>query len=163
MTFDPFLALRTLVAHGVRFVMIGGLAGRAWGSPLITNDLDICYDRDGDNLERLAAALVALHAKVRGVDDDVPFLLDAEILARGDRFTFVTDAGDLDILGTPSGTRGYPDLAANALWMDLDGTGVLVTDLSDLIEMKLAAGRPKDRAAVEELDVLRQEIEGIPE
>jgi hypothetical protein len=44
------------------------------------------------------------------VDADVPFMLDAKTLRMGDSFTFETDAGDLDILATPAGTRGYDEL-----------------------------------------------------
>ena len=98
MGFDPIGALQTLQRHDVRFVIIGGVAGRLWGSPTMTNDVDICYDRDPANLERLAAALRELHARLRGVDDDVPFLLDAVTLANGENFTFTTDVGPLDVL-----------------------------------------------------------------
>jgi hypothetical protein len=98
----------------VRFVVIGAFAGRLLGSPSLTRDLDICYARDRENLEALAAALRELHARLRGVHEDVPFRLDAKTLANGDSFTFVTDAGDLDILGTPSGTTGYDELARTA-------------------------------------------------
>jgi hypothetical protein len=44
----------------------------------------------------------------------VPFRLDALSLERGDAFTFVTDAGDLDILDHPAGSGGYDALARNA-------------------------------------------------
>ena len=46
---DPQLALRTLDRHGVAFVLIGGLVGRAAGSPTVTNDTDVCYARDRRN------------------------------------------------------------------------------------------------------------------
>jgi len=67
-------------------------------------------------------------------------LLDAETLERGDHFTFATDAGSLDCLGTPSGVSGYEDLLATAAPMDLDGLRVLVASIDDLIRMKRAAG-----------------------
>ncbi|MEO7443536.1 MAG: hypothetical protein ABIW46_08400, partial [Acidimicrobiales bacterium] len=135
------LALATLVRHGVRFVLIGGLSGRAHGSPTITNDTDVCYARDRPNLEALAEALVELGAHLRGVDDDVPFRLDALTLERGLNFTFETSAGALDIVGLPAGVAGYEELAANAVEMDLGvGTPVRVCALDDLIRMKRAAG-----------------------
>jgi hypothetical protein len=157
---DPLAALRTFVDHGVRFVLIGGQAGLAHGSTLLTNDVDVCYDRDPDNLERLAAALTSMHARLRGVDDDVPFVLDARTLRNGDSFTFTTDFGAVDVLATPSGTRGYPDLAAGATRTDVGGFEVDVVSLDDLIRMKRAAGRAKDAFAVEVLLALRDEIEG---
>ena len=159
MTFEPIPILDTLRRHNVQFVLIGGMAGSAHGSPSITRDLDVCYQREKENLERLAAALRELDAKPRGVDDEVPFLLDAMTLRAGDRFTFETKYGSFDILGTPSGTRGYDDLMESATEMDIDGLTVAVASLDDLIAMKHAAGRPKDRVEVEILIALREEIE----
>lgn len=157
--FDPLAALELLARHGVRFVLIGGLAGRALGSPIVTRDIDICYSRDLANLDHLAAALREAHAKLRGVSDDVAFILDAATLEKGDAFTFVSDVGAIDILGTPAGTTGYDDLAESAIHVDIAGHDVAVANVDDLIRMKRAAGRPKDFRAVEELEALRDEIE----
>jgi len=160
--YDPFAALRTLQRHGVRFVVIGGFAGRLLGSPTITNDTDVCYDRAPDNLDRLAAALSELGARLRGVDEDVPFLLDANTLQKGENFTFDTTAGSLDILGLPAGVRGFHELKANAAVFDLgDGLRVDVADIDDLIRMKRAAGRPKDRIELEVLAAVREEREAL--
>jgi hypothetical protein len=155
--FDPERLLRVLTAHRVRFVLIGGLAGRLWGSPTVTNDLDLCYARDRKNLDRLAAALRELQATLRGVREEVPFALDAETLVRGDHFTFSTVAGNLDVLGHPAGSPGFEGLARGAASMRLAGVDVLVVDLDDLIAMKRAAGRPKDRVELEVLAALRDE------
>jgi len=133
--FDPVAALQVLVAHKVDFVVIGGIAGRLWGSPTVTRDLDICYARA----------------------PEVPFRLDARTLAAGNGFTFKSDVGDVDCLGTPTGTGGYDDLRASAERLDVDGLKVWVTSLADLIEMKRAAGRQKDRVEVEVLGALRDE------
>lgn len=162
-SYSPRPALRTLVEHGVDFIVVGGVAAGLLGSPMVTFDVDICYARDDQNLERLASALQALHARLRGVDDDVPFLLDAQTLKAGDCFTFVTDAGPLDILGTPSGSNGYEEMVGAATEMNVGGFSVKVVSIDDLIRMKRAAGRPKDQRAIPELEALREEIEGIPE
>jgi hypothetical protein len=156
-TFDPFKALRALVEGKVRFVIIGGIAGRLWGSPTVTNDLDICYAHDAVNLRRLAAVLSALHARLRGVDADVKFEIDERALALGDHFTMVTDAGNLDVLATPAGTRGFDQLMRTAEKVDLDGLSVYVASLEDLIDMKRAAGRLKDRIELEVLGALLEE------
>lgn len=158
--FDPLRALRALAAHEVRYVMIGGLGARLRGSPSVTNDLDLCYARDTENLERLALVLRELHAALRGVEDDVPFQVDAATLAAGDHFTFWTDAGALDILGTPAGTSGFEQLARRATVHEIEGLSVPVAALDDLIAMKRAAGRPKDLVEIEILSALRDEIAG---
>jgi len=157
--FDPLRLLRTLNEHDVRYIVIGAFAGRLLGSPTLTRDLDICYARDKPNLNALATSLRELRARLRGVEEGVPFRLDALTLERGDSFTFVTDAGDLDLLGTPAGTNGYDDLARSAETLDLDGLEVLVASIDDLIRMKRAAGRPKDLIEAEVLGALRDEID----
>jgi hypothetical protein len=155
--FDPVAALRVLTEEQVEFVVIGGLAGRMWGSPTITNDLDICYDRQRPNLPKLVAALRRLDAHLRGAPENLPFLLDERTLAFGDSFTFNTTAGKLDCLGTPSGTRGYADLAQTAATFEIDGMAVRFASIDDVMRMKKAAGRPKDRIEYEILAAVKRE------
>ena len=144
----------------MKFIVIGGFACRIWGSPTITNDLDITYERSTTNHERLAATLRELHATLRGADRALPFQLDAKTFANGDSFTFVTDAGNLDCLGTPPGTSGFADLRRTADEFDLgDGLHVAFASLADLIRMKRAAGRKKDLIELEILSALAEEIE----
>ena len=160
--FEPLLALRTLVDHGVRFVLIGGYAGALRGSPVITGDVDVCYARDDENLARLAEALGSLAARLRGAPPDAPFRLDARTLRAGDHFTLSTSAGPVDILGTPSGTKGFPDLDPNATDEVVDGVTIRVASIEDLIRMKRAAGRPKDRIELEWLSAVRDENQSEP-
>jgi hypothetical protein len=89
----------------------------------------------------------------------VPFRLDAGGPAAGDHFTFATDAGPIDRLGTPAGTDGSADLAPAATDEDLDRFVVRVASLDDLIRMKRAADRLQDRIALEWLSALRDELE----
>ncbi len=156
--FQPESVIRLLGRHRVRYVLIGGLAAVTHGAPLITQDVDACYARDDANLQRLAAALVEVHAELRGADSGLPLRLDAKTLEAGDAFTFTTDIGWLDLLGTPAGTSGYEDLARTADAFDMFGSRVLVASVEDLIRMKRAAGRPKDLLALEELGALREEL-----
>ena len=162
MTFDPLRALRTLNEHDVRYVLIGGYASSVLGAPIMTNDVDLCYERTAGNMDRLAAALRALHAKLRvaRVDEELPFILDGRTIAAGDSFTFDTDTGPFDILATPSGTGGFRDLDVGATSYDLgDGLIVRVASLDDLIRMKEAAHRLKDEAHLHVLAALKQILE----
>jgi hypothetical protein len=158
--FDPIGALRVFRDHGVRFIVIGGYAAGILGAPIVTNDLDICYDRGAQNLELLARALKELGAKLRvagGDDEELPFILDSRSLAAGDSFAFETDKGAVDVLGTPSGTGGYRDLTAAASIYSLgEGLEVRVVSLDDLMRMKEAAGRAKDDAHLHQLAALRR-------
>jgi hypothetical protein len=155
--YDPLRALRVLLDHAVDFVVIGGFAARLWGSPTVTNDLDVCAAWDPVNLERLSAALVELDARLRGAPADVPFVVDARSLANGLNFTFATTAGGLDVLAAPAGGFDYPTLREAARAVDLGAVTVDVVDLDDLIAMKRAAARPKDRIEVEVLEAVRDE------
>ncbi len=157
--FNPEAVIRLLGRHEVRYVVIGGLAAVTHGAPIVTQDVDICYARDDDNLTRTAAALLETRAQLRGADPNLPFRLDAKTLRAGDSFTFTTDIGWLDLLGTPSGTTGYEDLARTAAAIPLFGYQVLVASVDDLIRMKRAAGRRKDLLAIEELAALRDELD----
>lgn len=154
MKFEPVLMLRTLVGYQVDFIVIGGIAAASRGSPVATIDLDVCYSRDPRNLQKLSAALREMHAQLRGVDEDVPFILDAKMLAAGDSFTLTTELGDLDILGTPAGTDGFRDLATGAGQVEVEGVAVKVASVEDLIRMKRAAGRTKDVPHIALLEAL---------
>jgi hypothetical protein len=68
--------LRRLTDHQVRFSVIGGVALIARGVNRSTDDLDIAYARDRENLARLAAALAPIHPRLRGVPPGLPFVLD---------------------------------------------------------------------------------------
>lgn len=157
--FDPKRILKVLVKHGVRFVVIGGIAGRLWGSTTVTNDLDICYGRDSENLRALVEALKELKAKLRGAERDLSFVYDVRTLELGDHFTFTTIGGNFDCLGTPAGSAGYDTLARTATLMDLGKLEVLVAALEDLLLMKRASGRPKDLIEAEILAAVREEID----
>jgi len=141
-------------------VIIGGIAAIFQGSTTITRDFDICYSRERANIERLASALRALDARLRGVDLEVPFQLDAVSLRNGMNFTFKTKHGDFDCLGDPGGGFDYELLKRNAERMDVGGWKVMVASLDDLIAMKRAAGRNKDLIEVENLSALREVRDG---
>lgn len=157
--FDPERLLGALLRHRVRFVVIGGIAGRLLGSPTLTNDLDVCYARDSKNLRALSAALLELRARLRGAPEDLPFRPDPPTLAAGDHFTLSTSAGNLDCIGTPAGSTGFHDLIAAAASLPVGALSVPVVAIEDLIRMKQASARPKDRIELEILAALKEEIE----
>jgi hypothetical protein len=72
--------LTALCKANVEFVVIGGMAAVAQGSAYVTADLDICYQREANNYQRLSQALQSFKPRLRGAPDDLPFLLDAPTL-----------------------------------------------------------------------------------
>ena len=148
--------LRRLVDGEVDFVVIGGIAAIAHGSPQVTQDLDIAYATGEANLERLGSVLVALGTTLRGVTDGVPFVPDGQTLRRTRMLTLDTSEGPLELLAEPDGAGSYAGLRANAIEATVSGATVRIAGLEDLLAMKKAAGRPKDRVYVEELEAIRR-------
>jgi hypothetical protein len=144
--FDPERLIRVLAQHRVKFVLIGALAARLHGFPRLTADADITPAGDKQNLERLAAALEDLDAKVytESLPARLAFDRSAAALARARMWNLVTTAGRLDIAFLPAGTAGYDDLAKGAEKFEAFGVRFLASSLDDIIRSKEAAGREKD-------------------
>lgn len=143
-----------LAQYKIDFVVVGGVAATFHGSSQMTYDLDICYSRQYSNLERLAQALSSINARLRGVPDEVRFILDASTLKHGLNFTFVTELGDLDLLGEVSGVGFYSDALNNSMTYNLFGNYYQILALDKLIAAKRAAGRTKDLLILPELEAL---------
>jgi hypothetical protein len=148
--------LRRLTIRGVDFVVIGGIAAVLHGSAQATYDLDICYATDAGNLAALADVLTDLGARLKGIDEPLPFVSDATTLRRIELLTMVTSEGELDVISRPAGSPGYETLRRHAERFDLGGFSVLVASINDLIAMKAEAGRQKDLAAIEELEAIKR-------
>ena len=155
--------LEALVEAKVAFVVIGGLAAQVHGSPSLTGDVDICHSLDRENLDRLASALKNLDAVRRTMPAGVRAPLDAQALRAGDVFTLSTRAGDLDLLAHPDPGLDFATLVRGASTVAILGVPVRVAGIDDLMAMKRAAGRPKDRIELEILGALREEIDRRPE
>ena len=158
--FRPTALIGALVRAEVDFVVIGGVAVVVQASPRFTRDLDISYATDTANLQRLGALLVSLDARLRGVEEVVPFTADARALSRTQMLTLSTRDGDLDLLADPPGSPGYPALRRHADIVELDGACVRIASLEHLIQMKRAAGRPQDEIDIESLEIARSRIRG---
>lgn len=136
---------RLFLNHGVEFIVVGGQAEWLFGSRRATFDVDLCYRKTAQNLERLVAALRTIHPTLRNAPPDLPFQLDPKSIAMGDNFTFRTDLGDLDLLGFLEPIGGYDELIQRAEVYELEGRNVYAISLDDLIRIKQHISRPKDR------------------
>jgi hypothetical protein len=145
-----------LIEGGVDFVVVGGVAVILQASPRFTKDLDICYASEQVNLDRLGAVLIELGARLRDVDEDLPFVPDGRALRHTQILTLTTADGGLDLLLEPDGSPGYPALRRRADQIELDGIVVRVASVEDLIAMKRAAGRPQDLVDLESLEIARR-------
>jgi hypothetical protein len=165
---DTERLLRVLDAHGVAYVLIGGVACLVHGASQGTRDTDLVPATDDANLAKLYDALVALNAAVfvepRRLEMEGGAPWEVESLRRGaaalrdaDAWHFVTDGGPVDLVFTAAGVGGFDDHLARAERLELFGVQVLVAGLDDLITSKTTLGREKDAFTVSELRRLRDE------
>lgn len=147
MALDAERILRALAEYKVEYVLIGGLAVQTHGHVRTTNDADLIPAPDPANLERLAAALRELEARVLNAGhESTP--VDAGMLPRATIWQFATRDGGIDVMREVPGGSPYDELSERALRVQLGDIEVPVVDLDDLIRMKLARGRPVDLADV---------------
>lgn len=160
--FDPERMVRLLAKHEVKYILVGALAARLQGFPRVTADADVTPATDLENLERLAAALRELDARVftDGVPEGLAFDCSAGTLANAAMWNLVTSAGRIDVVFEPAGTGGYDDLARGAVRFDAFGAKLDAASIPDIIRSKRASDRPQDRQDVAILsEMLRRDVE----
>ncbi len=152
--------IELFAAQGVEFIVIGGQAETLYGSARGAFDIDLCYRRTAENLQRLAGALKQLKPTLRGAPPDLPFRIDAESLALGVNFTFSTTAGDLDLIGYVEPLGGFEELSKRAETMRIGDIDLQVIALEDLIRAKQHLGRAIDRDTLTHLLAIQRVLGG---
>ncbi len=153
--FDQILEL--LNRGGIRLIVIGGIAAIAHGNARATYDVDVVYSRDPENLKRLVRILSPHQPYLRGAPPGLPFTWDERTIRMGLNFTLTTTLGNLDLLGEVAGAGNYEQLLPHSVEMVLFGVKCRCATLDRLIQMKRAAGRPKDMETIAELQLLLEE------
>ena len=137
-----------LKAHGVRFVLIGGIAAQIHDLPVpATIDMDITPARDEENLDRLAEVFEELKAGLLTVDDTGTWFPrhPVENWAQYDTLHLVTQHGLLDVVFTPDGTtRGFDDLVSESVEGKFGAISFSMISIEQWIHLKSASGREKD-------------------
>jgi hypothetical protein len=136
-----------LDAHKVEYIVIGGIAVQVYGHVRMTNDIDLIPSPTPQNLERLAAALEELEARVLNPGSE-HLAIDAQMLPRATLWQLATRHGDIDVLHDAPGAAPFPQLRERALLITLDDHPIPIASRDDLIKMKRAAGRPVDLADI---------------
>ena len=152
--FDAEPILAVLEHHGVEYVIVGGYAARMHGSTRPTRDVDVTPATTRENLDRLAAALRELDARIRtdAVPEGLPFSVSGESLAGQRMLNLQTRHGELDLTIRPAAFEGgYDELVERSTQRTVGEVRVRVAALEDVIRSKESAARDKDIRALPEL------------
>jgi predicted nucleotidyltransferase len=149
--------LPLLLDRHVPFILIGGGAAIAHGLARLTYDVDVVYSRHPDSIRNLVAALAPYQPYLRGAPPGLPFHWDERTVRAGLNFTLTTTLGDLDLLGEASGGGTYENLLPFSQEIEAFGAKFRLVTLERLIQLKRAAGRPKDLEVIAELQALLEE------
>lgn len=156
--FYPRELFRALERHGVEYVTVGGIAIQAHGAQRLTQDLDIAIATSRDNLNRLAAALADVDARVLGPQGQRSRATpSAAMLASGDQWHLVTRHGRLDVVTLPAHLGSFADIRRRAHDVPLGDITVPIAHRDDLLRMKRASQRPQDLEDVRLLESLRDD------
>lgn len=149
---------RVFCAAEIKFIVIGGWAAALQGSPRTTLDVDVVYSRDRENIRKLATVLKPYSPYLRGAPPGLPFTFDERTIRNGLNFPLTTEAlGDVDFLGEVAGGGTYEQLLPFTEELGAFGLRFLCVTLERLIQLKRAAGRPKDFEAIAELQAILEE------
>jgi predicted nucleotidyltransferase len=159
--FSNILAL--LLEAEIEFILVGGLAAMAHGSAAATLDVDVVYSRKPENIAKLVKALEPVSPYLRGAAPGLPFEFDEKTVRMGLNFTLTTKLGDVDFLGEIAGGGTFETLVAQTDRRMLFDVSLLCVTLEKLIQLKQAAGRPKDLNAIAELQALLEERNKLSE
>lgn len=149
--------LEALLKGGVDFILIGGVAGNVHGSARVTYDLDVVYSRSRENLRRLVGTLQPYSPYLRGAPPGLPFTFDEQTIRNGLNFTLTTTLGDFDLLGEVTGGGTFMELQNYTQQIREGALSFACVTLERLIQLKRAAGRPKDLEAIAELHAILEE------
>lgn len=151
--------IKRLSDHDVQFVLVGGLAAVAFGSPLVTEDVDVAAPLSEENARRLLDALEDLTPRHRQTPGRKPLDESPQQLAGFENLYLLTDLGQLDVLGRITGIGSFEDVLAESVEIDLADRSVRALRPAALLRAKEALGREKDRPAILHLKVILQRMQ----
>jgi len=146
--------LRLLNESDVRYLIIGATAFAAHGWVRATADLDLFVDDDAANIDRLRDALTSFGYDITdaGPEDFQRYKI---LLRQYDL--------PLDIHPFVEGAPSFSDCWDRRVVADVGGVEASFASLDDLIAMKRAADRPKDREDLRQLERIKQRRDQPPE
>ncbi len=144
---DISTLLKSLNAQHVEYVIIGATAFPTHGYARATADIDILIKPTKENARRVLDALKQVGYAV--TDLTIDEVLKKKILFR--QYILATDIHP-SVVGVT-----YETVLKNRVKDTIEGIPVFVASLDDLIKMKRAANRPKDREDLKVLTALKKQ------
>ncbi len=138
--------LSALNGAGAEYLVVEAYAMAAHGCPRSTGDIDIWVRPTAENAERVWQALTVFGAPVSQIT--VGDLATADLVLQ-----IGVAPQRIDILTSISGVA-FDDAWPNRLTVQLNGLTASVIGRQDLLQNKLASGRPKDLL---DADILKSE------
>jgi hypothetical protein len=149
--------LSDLNAAGVRYVVVGGIALIRHGVVRATRDVDVVYDPDPVNLDRIRS-LIQKWCATR--PDGSPLAEDA--FSSGRSIHLSIPYGELDLLSEQVTSLSFISLLDRSELRRIDGTEAPICSLADLVALKRAAGRERDLADLSDLEATHGELPESP-
>jgi predicted nucleotidyltransferase len=146
---DTKKLLHLLNEHKVRFVIIGATACVAHGFERATKDIDIFAEPTRENFEKVFAALEKFGYDL--TDTPIDEALQKKLLFRG--YILRTDIHP-HVTGID-----FETVWKNKVHYTFQGEDVYFASLDDLIQMKKAAGRPRDLEDLRHLKEIRRQLQ----
>ncbi len=138
--------LSAFQSHGVKYLVVGGFAVSYHSQPRFTKDIDIFISADLENAKAAYAALASFGTALKGITPE-------DFTDRNSFFRFGREPKGFDIL------PAIPGVDFDAAWERRVETVVdpatrlkaNIISAEDLIASKLASGRARDLADVEDI------------
>ena len=148
--------LERLVNNGVDFVIVGGFAGVAHGCTYVTQDIDICCDFSPANLLALQKAISDLNPVHRMTPSRKKLKLSDKTCAQFKNLYLDTENGQLDCLSHIDGLGDYSRAKQESELIEVEDMKIRVLSLDALIKTKRAMDRPRDKAAILQLESIKR-------
>ncbi len=141
------IAAPTTPEYSADFVLVGALAAHPHGFPRLTADAELTPEASPENVDRLAAALRELNARVYtdSVPEGLALNCSAAMLSRSLLWNLVTDAGRVHLVYRPASSTRFEELRKTAVEFDINGTVLFAASLRDILRLTQASDRPQAR------------------
>ena len=136
-------------------MLVGGLAIVMHGGSYPTYDADLAIGFSVENRHLLALALAPLNPRPQRLALGAEWQWDAFCI-RGPWSIFETDAGRVDLLVRLPGIESFQGLYERSILIPFEDTHVRIASIDDLLKMKGASDRTKDRLHELELQALKR-------